>query len=65
MQTVPINDAEGIIEAFWDPILSDLACYNFCPGEDVIAEITQTWWCSQLSWQNAKQGIHLRELNHG
>jgi hypothetical protein len=38
MQPVPINDAEGIIEAFWDPILSDLACYHFCSGEDVIAE---------------------------
>jgi hypothetical protein len=56
MQTVPINDAEGIIEAFWDPTLSDLACYHFCPGEDVVAKITQTWWCSQLSWQKAKQG---------
>jgi hypothetical protein len=56
MQPVPINNAEGIIEAFWDPNLSDLAHYHFCPGEDVVAEITQTWWCSQLFWQNATQG---------
>lgn len=67
MHPVPINDAEGIIEAFWDATLSDLACYNFSPGEGVIARADQTWWCSQMTWQNARLGKIIfsmsREMN--
>ena len=67
MQPVPINDAEGIIEAFWDPVLSELTEYVFEPGDSTAAEVTQDWWCVALSWQKAKPGESIftmrREMN--
>ena len=39
MKSVPINDAESIIQAFWDPKFSDLKSHEFWHGESTRANI--------------------------
>ena len=53
---MPINDAEAVIEPFWDPALSDLDCYQFCPRPGTGAHCTQGWCWVELSWQSATPG---------
>ena len=56
MLPVPINDAEGVVETFWDPGLSDLGDWAFEPGPGTAAKVKQQWWCAEPSWQNATPG---------
>lgn len=57
MRPIPINDAEGVIEAFWDLHLSDLAEYTFKPGQGTGAKASPgPWFWVEFSWHNATPG---------
>ena len=56
MRPTPINDAEAVIEAFWDTALSDIDCYDFRVAKGTGARCTQGWCWVDLSWQSATPG---------
>ncbi len=56
MRPRPINDAEAVIEAFWDETLSDLDAYTVEPGEGPGATVSQYWCWVESSWHAAVPG---------
>ncbi|HCN09586.1 MAG TPA: hypothetical protein DIT01_16780 [Lentisphaeria bacterium] len=52
----PINDAESVIEAFWDPTLSELDTYTFEPVDGTGAAASQNWCWVDFSWHDSMPG---------
>lgn len=46
-----INEAEAIIEPFWDPALSDLTRWAITDGKPQGLEVKHTWSSVEFSWQ--------------
>ena len=56
MLPIPINDAEAVIEAFWDTQLSDLNQYAFKAEKGTGARVVQAWCYVEFSWHRAAPG---------
>jgi len=62
MRAIPINAAEAIFEAFWDPEISGFREYSFRPNVNTRARISQFWCWVELTWETAKPGEHVATL---
>ena len=56
MHPIPINDAEAVIEPFFDGQISNLADYDFQPARGSGARVSQYWCWISLSWDDAVPG---------
>ena len=56
MKPVSINDAEAVIEPFFDSKISNLADYDFQPAKGTGAQASPYWCWVSLSWDNAVPG---------
>ena len=50
MKPVPVNEAEAIIEPFWDPQLSGLPHWQIDPGPAHGLRVFQNWCWAQFEW---------------
>ncbi len=46
----PINEAEAILEPFWEPVLSGLKHWNIVEGTQHGLKVTQTWASVEFYW---------------
>lgn len=63
MQPRPINDAEAVIEAFWDTTLSDFDQCAVEPGEGTGARANQYWCWLEMTWDNARPGQRILTMS--
>jgi len=50
MQIVPINEAEAIIDPFWDPAQSELDQWTIDPGAGHGLAVRQSWCWVEFEW---------------
>lgn len=48
----PINEAEAVLEPFWEPVLSGLKQWAIQDGKAYGLEVTQTWAAVEFYWAN-------------